>query len=188
MLALSYDHFGLTGNSSQTSRDNFQKAREILEKLVVSDPQNANAHKNNLAVVIGNLGGVDHGLGNNAAACKLFQDSCNISLELSQVDPIDINYKLNIGYSYCALAGVNLDLGDLSAARQAAKNALELSQKLAREDPTGYDAQNLLVDSYECLGNVNVKSGDVAAARGAIQRRWNFARGGRAMNRPEVFN
>ena len=106
---------------------------------------------------------------------EALQKCLEVSHELSQSSPQNIQALRQVGISYQNLGAFNLGLANLPAARDADQKCVETFLKVAQKDLRNVQAQRELGWSYKKLADAHLQMGNVPAARDAYQAFFEIA-------------
>ncbi|MBX7173469.1 MAG: protein kinase [Pyrinomonadaceae bacterium] len=152
----------------------YQKAIEILEKLVQIEPKNREFQKalalnyKSTAFIYENMGDSDLNFSSNQSALNLFQN-------LVVSDETDFDSKLELADCFKSLGDLIASKGNLAEALQNYQKKLEISESVLRSQPENKKAKQGIMVACDAigttLGNPNFTNlGDTDGALQAYQR------------------
>ena len=153
------DQLVLTGNVRE-ARDQYLRGQEILEALAT--PNNAMSQAD-LAAVYSDLGSVEIATGDVVAAEDSYRKSLNLSKELFQSDPRDVNVHYSLGDAYLNFGDAESRLGKVEESSLALQSAQTIADQLVSSSPTAM-VRNLQGQVLVTRGGASERAGQVDAA------------------------
>jgi len=101
---------------------------------------------------------------NPADALPLYQQAQTAISKLSQQDPRNTEFQLDLSVSYDRTGDLQLRLGNTNAALKAYQDSLAIRQTLTKLDPSNTEFQRDLSVSQEQIGNLQLRLGNTNAA------------------------
>jgi tetratricopeptide (TPR) repeat protein len=172
-LATAYASVGMAEGKRGRLQDalkNFQQGAELMEKLVVSEPQNATLRRD-LMLAYGHIADVSgnpnvENLGDRTAALQAYRKAAEIGKALYEADPVNERAGVDYGIVLSRVATA-MDDGDPRAKADAHRQSLEVLKQVARISPNDLSIQLYLAFGSQQLGDALKMSGDLAGAEKA---------------------
>ena len=154
----------------QEALKNYQQGAEVMEKLVVSEPQNASLRRD-LMLAYGHIADISgnpnlENLGDRAAAVQAYRRAAEIGKALYEADPANERAGVDYGIVLSRVA-TTMDDSDPKAKAAAHRESLQVLQRVARTSPNDLSIQLYLAYGNQQLGDTLKISGDLAAAEKA---------------------
>ncbi|MEP2776755.1 MAG: TIR domain-containing protein [Luteolibacter sp.] len=139
----------------------YNEALQIAEKLVISDPENAEFQRD-LSVTHAKLGVLSLRLGDTAQALAHERECMRLCEKLLALNPSSDLYRSDLPASHVKLGDLFLRLGDTDQAHSHYEDSVELREKLVSDAPENAEFQRDMYISYTKLGEVCLQLGETA--------------------------
>ncbi len=148
----------------------YQKAIDILERLVLIEPNNRDFQKSlasnhaSIAIIYENTGDVDLSSSNNQSALNLYQ-------KLVDLDENDVTSKLALAHCYKSVGDWIASKGDLETALQNYRKTLEMTESVVQSEPNNKSAKTMIMVASDAIGTTlgNPNYTNLGDTEGALQ-------------------
>ena len=131
----------------------YMAGREVLEHLVVTEPQNTD-YRHELAVVHHDLADVYQSQGDFAEALNEYHAGRSVMLQLIEYDPRNTDWRRDLSASHNRVGSLLQAQGRNEEALDEYHAYNEIMRRLVEADPSNTDWQRELAVSYNCVGTV----------------------------------
>jgi tetratricopeptide (TPR) repeat protein len=146
-----------------------QRAREIIEALLQTDPSNT-GWRSDLSVSLNDLGLAQMTAGNRAEALAAYQKGLAIAQQLADSDERNAEWQSNLAVSLERIGDVLAAAGDREDALVSYQKGLDIRQKLADRDKGNTGRQRELGVGFEKVGDALTAAGQREEALVAYQK------------------
>jgi len=145
------------------AQDHYQKALEIAQQVLGSDPNNL-AVQHCLSAAYGGLGEISLQAGDVSAARECFQKELELMISLAERSPADSMMQFELAVAYLHSGQASRQAGELPKAIASLQESLGVYQDLAKLSPNSKKIQQNLSTVYQQLGEAQLLTGDWLAA------------------------
>ncbi len=179
-LGIALINFGAQLEAPQKSRDAYQEARDIFQRLAVESPD-VPAYRQWLSGACHNLASTHDALGDPAKATALRRESLQLFEKQAAEFPKISGFTATLGMSYCNLGAAELKYRKVETALEWFTKALAILEPLHRHDLSEAGIKQQLADAHGGIGSCLGQMGRYAEALAAIDRAVALENGKRGL-------
>ena len=147
----------------------FQKARDLLEPLVLANPENAN-DRAALSKCLHGIASAQFHSGHASQALVSHEQALAIRQRLVGTNPDVTQFQSDLAQSYHDIGAIHRASGHAAAAILAYERARAIGQKLTEFDPSSTQFRSGLAQSHIDLGRMHLGTGQLAAALASFEQ------------------
>ena len=147
----------------------FEQARNLLESLVVLNPESAD-YRAAISRCLHGIARAQNHSGRASQALVSHEQALALRRKLAETNPEVTQFQIDLAQSYHDIGAIHRASGHARAALAAYERSRAISQKLTETDPTATQFQSALAQSHIDIGYIHQETENFAAALAAFEQ------------------